>query len=74
MSFVCWKAMNDTHLYISLRWCRAKAPHGSWSLLLLGAPSAGDDEPVDGNHDDDDDDDEAFKTVTPSLTSVVSVA
>ena len=70
MSFVCWEAMNDIHLYISSRWCRAKAPHGSWSLLLLGAPSAGDDEPVDGNDDDDD----VFKTVTPSLTRVVSVA
>ena len=34
----------------------------------VGLPSAGYDEPVDGNDDDDD----VFKTVAPSLTSVGS--
>lgn len=50
---------------------QSQDPHGMWSLLLLGAPSAGYDELVDGN---DDDDDYVFKTVAPSLTSVGSVA
>ena len=71
MSFVCWEGMNDIHLYISSRWCRAKILMAV-GRCCVGLPSAGYDEPVDGNDDDDDDDDDVFKTVAPSLTSVGS--